>query len=151
MALFRWREGMRVGVSRIDADHQHLIVLLNRLHYLSLAGADGVATATVIDALIACLDGHFQIERAMMANAGALGLDRHRRAYQAFFERLLEYRTQHREQPERFDVGAFYDFIADWLLMHVMRDHTKLQAHLGLQAPGVPATAAAAPEAGSPY
>ena len=149
MALFRWREGMRVGVSRIDADHQHLIVLLNRLHYLSLAGADRVATATAIDDLIACLERHFQVEHAMMANAGALGLDRHRRMYQAFFERLLEYGTQHREQHERFDVGSFYDFIADWLLMHVMRDHAKFQAHLSLQAQAIAVTAAAAPEAGS--
>lgn len=129
MALFRWREGMRVGVSRIDADHQHLIVLLNRLHYLSLAGADVVATGTVIDSLVACAEAHLQVEQAMMAKSGAIGLDRQRRAHQAFFERLVHYRTRHRERPERFDVGAFYDFIADWLLMHVMRDHTKLRAH----------------------
>lgn len=149
MTLFRWREGMRVGVSRIDADHQHLIALLNRLHYLSLAGADRLAMATVIDDLIACLEAHFQVEHAMMADAGAPDLDRRRRRFQAFLARLLEYRTQHRAQPERFDVGSFYDFVADWLLMHVMRDHTKFQAHLDLQAHAIPVTAVAAPEAGS--
>lgn len=147
MALFRWREGMRVGVSRIDADHQRLIVLLNRLHYLSLAGADAVARATVIDSLVACAEAHLQVEHAMMANSGALGLDRHRRAHQAFFERLVHYRTRHRERPERFDIGAFYDFIADWLLMHVMRDHTKLKAHFTKAAPAVSAPAAPAGKA----
>jgi hemerythrin-like metal-binding protein len=147
MALFRWRESMRVGVSRIDADHQHLIVLLNRLHYLFLAGADKVATATVSDSLVACAETHFQVEHAMMANAGALGLSRHDREHQAFFERLAQYRTQHRERPERFNVAAFYDFLADWLLVHVMRDHTKLKAHFTRAVPAVPATAPAARDA----
>lgn len=148
MALFRWRESMRVGVSRIDADHQHLIVLLNRLHYLSLAGADRIARATVIDSLVACAEAHFHVEHAMIANTGARGLEGHRRDHQAFFDRLVRYRSQHRERPERFDVSAFYDFLADWLLMHVMRDHTKLKAHFQMPAPAGPATAAVPREAG---
>ena len=149
MALFRWRESMRVGVSRIDADHQHLIVLLNRLHYLSLAGADRIARATVIDSLVACAEAHFCVEHAIIAKAGARGLEGHRRDHQAFFERLVRYRTQHRERPERFDVGAFYDFLADWLLMHVMRDHTKLKAHFARPALAAgAATTATPPEAG---
>lgn len=148
MALFRWRESMRVGVSRIDAEHQHLIVLLNRLHYLSLAGADRIARASVIDSLVACAEAHFLVEHAMIENTGALGLERHSRDHQAFFDRLLRYRTQHRERPDRFDVGAFYDFLADWLLMHVMRDHTKLKPLFARPGPARPATAAASPEAG---
>lgn len=135
MALFRWRECMRLGVPRIDADHRHLIDLLNRLHYLAFAGADKAATAAVIDELVERADQHFRLEHDLIARSGASGLERHREQHQGLLDRLRQFRSQHRDQPERFDVHALYDFLADWLLLHVMREHARLRKHFGKPPP----------------
>ncbi|MCW5698786.1 MAG: hemerythrin domain-containing protein, partial [Rhodospirillales bacterium] len=66
MALLRWRQNMSLGNEALDADHKYLISLVNRLHYMMLAGDEVNSVQTVLDDLLHFVHYHFQREELLM-------------------------------------------------------------------------------------
>lgn len=120
MALLHWRENMSVGVEAVDADHKHLVDLLNRLHFLVLAGGDRPSVGEVLDELLHYVDYHFEREEKLMQFANYPGLEEHRACHRELTRRLFEHKKTFEDRPNSFDVSAFYDFLTDWLVVHVM-------------------------------
>lgn len=121
---------MSLGEPSIDADHKHLIDILNRLHFLKLAGDDAGSIEAVLGQLVEYARGHFGREEALMRRCGFPDLDRHRQQHRALCETLTEFRLSFHNDPGTFDMERFYDFVADWLLVHVIKEDMKLRPHL---------------------
>ncbi len=66
MALLHWRDNLSVGVDDVDADHKHLIDLLNELHYLVFAGGDRTSVGKVLEKLVRYTEYHFDREEKLM-------------------------------------------------------------------------------------
>lgn len=130
MALFRWRDNLSLGVASIDADHKKLIDLLNRLHFMSIAGADTDAIGGVLSELVMYTRTHFRREEALMQAVRYPDFAEHQRLHREMTSELATYEAAYATDPKTFDIDAFYDFIADWLLVHVMTVDMKLQPHL---------------------
>lgn len=130
MTLLRWRASMSLGVPTIDADHKHLIEILNRLHFLKLAGDDSASLGNVLGELVEYTRNHFAREESLMRRCGFPGFAHHRQQHQAICEALADFHLAFHTDPAGFDMRAFYDFVADWLLVHVMREDMKLRPHL---------------------
>lgn len=128
MTLFRWRESVAIGIPEIDDDHKHLIGLLNRLHFTVLAGAGPAAVGEVLDALAGRFTAHFRHEEALMLRTGYRDYERHRRRHAELAERLAADQASFREHPERFDAASFYDVLADWLVVHMLREDLPLKS-----------------------
>jgi hemerythrin len=126
MALLHWKANMSLGNAAIDGDHKHLIDLFNRLHFMALAGDDNQAVGEVLDELLTYVRVHFAREEAMMRRCDFPGFADHRRRHREFATRLRGFLTNFRAEPERFDMTALYDFLADWLLVHVLDEDMKL-------------------------
>lgn len=133
MALLHWRPNMSLGVDVIDADHKHLIDLLNRLHFMTMAGDEPAAVAAALDELVAYARGHFAREEGLMRRAGYPGLADHREHHRQLAERLQTFRYTFEADPERFDIAAFYDFLADWLVVHVLDEDMKLKPWIDVE------------------
>ena len=130
MTLLHWRPYMSVGVAELDADHQVLINLLNKLHYRLFAGDEPGEIANVLEDLAGYAEVHFAREESLMRRAGYPDSDRHAAQHRALSEALEGYRKQYNEDREHFDEAAFYDFVSDWLLIHVLEDDAKLKPYL---------------------
>ena len=130
MALLHWKANMALGNAAIDADHKRLIDLFNRLHFMALAGDDDRAVADVLEELLVYARVHFAREEAMMRRCAYPGLADHQRCHREFASRLRGFVADFRADPEAFDMAAFYDFLADWLLVHVLDEDMKLVPHL---------------------
>jgi hemerythrin len=130
MALLHWNANMALGNAAIDGDHKRLIDLFNRLHFMVLAGDDARAVGDVLDELLVYARVHFAREEAMMRRCGYPGLADHQRCHREFTGKLRGYVEDFRADPEAFDMAAFYDFLADWLLVHVLDQDMKLVPHL---------------------
>lgn len=126
MALLHWKLNMSLGNAAIDGDHKQLIDLLNRLHFMALAGDDDQAVAEVLDELLTYARDHFAREEALMRRCDYPGLADHRRRHREFAGRLHNFVADFHAGPERFDMTALYDFLADWLLVHVLDEDMKL-------------------------
>lgn len=130
MTLLRWRESMSIGDPAVDADHQRLIGILNRLHYMRLAGDERAAIDTVLDDLVHYTRYHFGREEALMQAAAYPGFQSHRRLHRELSERMEMFRTAYRCGSETFDFAEFYDFLSDWLLVHILCEDMQLKPYL---------------------
>jgi hemerythrin-like metal-binding protein len=126
MALLHWKTNLSLGNVAIDGDHKRLIDLFNRLHFMALAGDDNQAVAEVLDELLTYVRVHFAREEAMMRRCDYPGFAHHRRCHGEFASRLRGFLADFHARPEQFDMTAFYDFLADWLLVHVLDEDMKL-------------------------
>lgn len=130
MTLLHWRESMSVGVEAVDNDHKHLIDLLNQMHFLVLAGDDRTSVGAVLDELVHYVEYHFDREEKLMQFSDYPGLEEHRSCHQDLARRLLEYKKTFEDRPESFDAAAFYDFLSDWLLVHVLEKDMKYKPYV---------------------
>ena len=130
MALLHWRENMSVGVDAVDDDHRHLVDLLNRLHFLVLAGADRPSVGEVLEELVRYTDYHFDREEKLMEAGNYPGLEEHRACHRDLARRLLEYHKTFEDRPDSFDVAAFYDFLSEWLVVHVLEKDMKYKPYV---------------------
>lgn len=130
MALLHWRPNMSLGIAALDADHRHLIDLLNRLHFMFLAGDENAAVGDVLDELLAYTRRHFAREEAVMRRTGYPGFQRHRQQHRELADRLAVFRARFDAAPDQFDMAAFYDFLSEWLLVHVLDEDMKLKPYV---------------------
>jgi len=130
MALLHWRDNMSVGVEAVDKDHKHLVDLLNRLHFLVLAGADRPSVGDVLEELLRYTEYHFDREETLMRTCNYPGLQEHQTCHQDLAHRLFEYQKSFEDRPESFDAEAFYDFLSDWLVVHVLEEDMKYKPYV---------------------
>ena len=77
MALMEWNSTLSVSVPGIDAQHQKLIALVNRLHDAMRAGKGAAMIGAVLDELVAYTRTHFAHEEALMRAHRYPGADAH--------------------------------------------------------------------------
>lgn len=130
MTLLHWRPYMSVGDATLDADHQVLINLLNKLHYRLFAGDEPGEIENVLEDLVEYTRGHFAREESLMRRVGYPKVDRHCAQHRALTDALEGYQRQYHEDGDDFDEAAFYDFVSDWLLIHVLEEDAKLKPYL---------------------
>ena len=130
MTVMHWREDMSVGVPELDSDHKQMVDLLNRVHYLKTAGADPAHIGAVLQDLIGYVKRHFGREENMMLLAEYPEYERHVGLHNAMARRLDQFRDQFEMTPETFSVDKFYDFLADWLSVHIMKEDAKLTPYI---------------------
>lgn len=126
MVMFHWRESLSLDVPAIDDDHKQLINLLNRLHLTSLAGDDKEAVGGVLWELMQYTIRHFRREEMLMRLSGYPDYERHQRMHQALGERVRQYYDTYTSTPSRLNIKKLYDFLADWLLVHITKEDAKL-------------------------
>jgi len=64
--FFQWDEGLSVGNSLIDRDHQELIELVNSLHQAASDGREAALIGRILDNLLSYTQEHFQREEMLM-------------------------------------------------------------------------------------
>lgn len=130
MTLFHWRDALSLNVPAIDDDHKTLINLLNRLHFMHLAGDETEAIGAVMWELVRYTQRHFRREEMLMRLSGYPGYEAHKRIHKALSERVQDYYTNYRAKPTRFNIKKLYDFMADWLLVHISKEDMKIQPYV---------------------
>lgn len=123
MAFFDWNAEYSVANAALDAQHQQLFAILNRLHdaLTSQSGGDTPQLQQeIMDSLLGYTRTHFAEEEEMMLKAGYPGYDRHCEAHR----RLIEQVEQMGERLEKGDASlredVFSFLFGDWLLDHIL-------------------------------
>ncbi len=127
MTPFRWQDSLSLDVPAIDKDHKHLIDLLNRVRYLALAGDDREAIGAVLWDLIQYTASHFTREEMLMRLSGYPGYNVHRQIHENLSNRVSDLYAEFRKQPKSFDIPRFYDFLSEWLSMHILGEDMKIK------------------------
>ena len=121
MSLIEWDPSFSVGSARMDADHQRLVALLNRLYDAWHGGEDSVELGWLFDELLAYADTHFAAEEMALKAKGYERLEKQK----ADHVRLKDSVTQFRDRHLSGDTPAALTeemtvFLKGWLLEHIL-------------------------------
>lgn len=130
MPLLHWRQNMSLGHEALDADHKHLIDLMNRLHYMMLAGDEAAAIKSTLDDLLHFVQYHFEREEGLMRRCSYPHREAHKRLHHELAERLRMFQSAYEWSPETFDRAEFYDFVTDWLLVHFLCEDMRIKPYV---------------------
>lgn len=104
--VLTWTEAMAIGDERIDAEHRHLIDLINRLHEAIARGFDPRVVETVLTDLAAFTRYHFVREERIMAALHYADTPAHQDEHAALLAELDELIEAYRIDPAALDDAA---------------------------------------------
>jgi hemerythrin-like metal-binding protein len=129
MAYFEWADDMVIDGGPIDADHQHLVRLVNELHTATSQGRGQEVVGQILEELIRYTADHLQREEARMAAVHFPGLEKHKKGHVAFVDDLR--RLQQRYEAGQITVAAgLSSVLRDWLSLHIRRSDKELLAFM---------------------
>ena len=130
MTLLRWRDSLALGAPVVDADHQRLFALLDRIRFLDLAGDDAASVGDALSELLLYTQTHFRREEQLMELGGFPGRARHRVIHQQFTDRVTEIVARFRAQPRGFQVREVCEMLSEWLVDHVLGEDMQVRPYV---------------------
>jgi hemerythrin-like metal-binding protein len=126
MDTFRWSHLFETGLEEIDSQHRRLVTLLNQL------GRDSEsATPEQVDIALGELAQyavyHFDCEERVMAAEGVSKrhATRHQETHRRFVKQVSNWLEQ-RKRDESLGLGQLLDFLANWLVFHILGEDQAL-------------------------
>jgi hemerythrin len=120
MAAIQWTQDMSVGIESIDADHQILVGMVNRLDRAIKAARGEDSVSGILDALLDYTTYHFGREEALMQACGYPDLDAHRHTHKVLRTQVAHIRDRHLGNPETIHDREVLAFLKNWLTSHIM-------------------------------
>ncbi len=122
MSLFNWNEDFETGLPAIDAQHRHLVDLLNRFgDHISRDDPSPEEVSSVLSDLADYAVYHFREEEALM---GAQGVDdRHRIPHEgehASFIREVSARIEGFDIDDPLSADRLIKYLVCWLVYHIL-------------------------------
>lgn len=116
--LIRWDDSVKIGIDRVDRQHQRLVVLINKLHSAMRNRAAQTVMSQIFKELVDYTVQHFADEERMLEEAGYEKLAEHKKIHAKMVKQVQEYR-------EQFESGAatvtmdLMNLLSDWLINHI--------------------------------
>ncbi|MBF0625332.1 MAG: bacteriohemerythrin [Magnetococcales bacterium] len=117
--FFPWVPSLDTGISSIDKDHQHLVLLVNQLHQAMKSGNSDKVVTRILEELAEYTGSHFAREEQLMADMGYPSLPEHRVKH----VKLVNDLTGLVEHFKSGDFAVAIDlilFAREWLTQHIM-------------------------------
>jgi len=119
MAFITWKEGYSVGSDEMDAQHQKLVAMINKMYEAMTAGKGRAEVNGIVKEMIDYSKFHFDAEEKLMKQYRYPGFNEHIKEHHAFIAKALDYEKQ-------IAAGVFTisieitNFLKDWLTNHIL-------------------------------
>jgi hemerythrin len=124
MTFFPWDDRYRIGVDRIDLQHEKLVGLLNDLYEAMHAGEGREALSRVLTGLTRYVQTHFSFEEQMMRERGYPGFSAHREKHEKMTRKVMEIQEAF-EKGDIISPVQVSNFLKGWLQKHIMETDRK--------------------------
>jgi hemerythrin len=121
MDRLEWKPQYSVGVAELDAQHQTLFELANRLIRLHDAGPTDKQFFIILNELVRYAETHFATEEELMRRHGYPDLAAHEEEHRKFVERVFAL-NQRLGSADRTLSFELLDFLKTWYIDHVLGD-----------------------------
>lgn len=109
--VVEWRDGFRIGVDQVDAEHHHLFVLVKAL---SLANVQ-----ETLNELLEYVVVHFTHEQEIMERSGYPEFKEHLALHESFSANVAEFLSRDEEWTED-RINELRRFLNKWLVGHIL-------------------------------
>ncbi len=117
---FLWQSSYSVQVAALDAQHRHLIALLNDLCEAVDLGQGLSVADQLLKQLIAYTKYHFGEEERLMAKYNFPGLAAHKLEHEILTRRVLLFKKSYDEGNSSLIPMSLLIFLQDWLKGHIL-------------------------------
>lgn len=129
-----WNEHRHsVGYAAIDAEHQHIIELINAINDILGSGQGIDAAWQTMDELVAYTQTHFTHEERLMACHGYPDAPAHSAEHRKLLEQIGNLIDKAKHYPSQVGANLVTAFLADWAELHIVHDDRKLGGFLAAQ------------------
>jgi hemerythrin-like metal-binding protein len=138
-APFEWNQYFETGLAEVDQQHRHLVNLINRLGS-EVEGASAENVDRTLDELARYTVYHFSCEEKLMAEhvLAEEHQQAHRRTHQRFVAQVQDWMAT-REQAGQLSAVQLIDYLANWLVFHILGDDQAMGRQIKAIRAGVPA------------
>jgi hemerythrin-like metal-binding protein len=142
LTTFKWNHYFETGLPEVDAQHRHLVSLLNQLGN----EVDSSTPEHIDQTLMALADYtvyHFGCEERLMEQYGVAAehQDVHRRAHERFVAQVNNWLTT-RHEAGQLSLSQLVAYLANWLIFHILGDDQSLGRQIAAIRAGVAPAAA---------
>ncbi|HRG71643.1 MAG TPA: bacteriohemerythrin [Thauera aminoaromatica] len=122
MEIFPWDSNFATGIAVIDAQHQQLVALLNRLVTHLAFQSDAPTLNSVFDQLRDYVEVHFTTEEALwQAHLGEYaGVAGHHESHVRFIDEVLRLKAEESTKPFETVIENIVNFLTRWLALHIL-------------------------------
>lgn len=125
----KWSDDLKIGVPKIDREHQGLFEAVNALLDACTKGMGRKKVGETLQYLKQYVVTHFSDEEAIQREAQYPGYAQHRQIHAAFVQKVLEYEQRFNEEgPTIALVADFNTFVSNWLIQHISVEDKKIGA-----------------------
>ncbi len=124
MTRFEWKADYCVGEGKIDAQHEQLFMLANKL----VEASDKKDLTACAMHLFRYVHAHFRHEESVMRQVGYPGYAEHYAMHEQQLARLTEISAD--IHNDRWTSERIVDFMENWLKLHILKEDVRLAAYL---------------------
>jgi hemerythrin-like metal-binding protein len=149
MKTFQWNPLFETGLAEIDTQHRRLVELVNDLGERIDSGQPEHIDQT-LTALAEYTVYHFGSEESLMEASGVAAehANHHRETHRRFVAQVTEW-MQTRQAQGQLSPGQLLDYLANWLIFHILGDDQSLGRQILSIRSGMTASAAYASDRSS--
>jgi hemerythrin-like metal-binding protein len=129
MSLITWDSSLSVGIASIDAQHQNLVKIINKLHDAMRMGKGKAVLSEILNDLELYTREHFASEEHLLRAYGYIELGDQVRKHKAFVERLKAFQKDAQEGRLSTTLDLM-NYLKDWLVNHILRSDKKYSEFL---------------------
>lgn len=118
MDFLPWSNEYSVEVAQIDAQHKHLVGLINGLHEVMKRGGKPEEVHALLEDLLSYTGYHFTTEERLMAAANYAGLAAHHEKHQAMTREVKRLAAEAEKGGATFAM-TLMTFLKNWLTKHI--------------------------------
>ena len=120
-----WTQELAIGHDAIDADHQHIFEIANRLQAEILEDPDYSIVGEVLVELIEHTGGHFMREEALMQAINYPDIEKHQREHKMLMDKVNNLHRRFMDSRTSLS-GEVADFLQKSMVRHIMNSDMDL-------------------------
>lgn len=121
MALIKWTDQYEVGIDCIDAQHKHLVDIINKFDESLAKGKGSRVMTEILNDLVGYTQEHFADEERYMAEAGYADLKKHQAQHRQLLQKVERFQFEFNQEGRRV-TGEVQAFLKYWLTSHILKD-----------------------------
>jgi len=118
VATFEWTTKLSIGVPQIDADHQAIVRLLNRMGHLPEEPQREAEFRELFSEVVEMLAAHFKFEEEYFSKPEYKGADAHKREHSKLLQELDA--TARSDESQHPKATRLAKYLQAWQMTHIM-------------------------------
>jgi hemerythrin-like metal-binding protein len=124
-----WKSEYELGIKSIDAQHQQLIIMINKLLKAHESPKNKNEVEQVFNGLISYCHYHFSMEEFLMKRKMYQDYDQHKEMHTHFFKKVHLLKLNHFNDRPTTLMNTI-NYLNDWLIEHIMVEDKKYKDQL---------------------